>query len=544
MRGTTRFAFAFLALAGGCDTQLTAQPIDGGQPPTDGASPDAEVVCTREPQESPLPYSDIDDFDRSGCELGSLFMVDPVGVWHLQTINDFDDDPLRSTSYDVLSFTRLNGCLEARFDGWLTRDVTETLDDLLVRLQFRDDGRVFEWHVRDLCRSEDAGRLSGRFANCFQFGAEDPPSCVGGTVSAVRVERRPGETDGEGLSLLGTWHGSAVAPWPDVPTRAVRARGDVAYVAQREGGLHVVDVADPAAMRDLATRPVTSPDEWYVGVETVEGPEGPFALMLSDYRGLVVFDVAQPAAPVEVGAFPPPGESGIVFGRALAVVQVGVQQRAYLVRGIDWYSEGVFVDVFDVTDPSAPALLGSYRLDMVSPYDVSGASAFGTRLYVNLYRGLLVLDAADPWSPVAVSDLGWEQVGHSHSSAIVELGGCIHALVGDQDFGGHLVIAGVDEACPPSYQQIVGEFELRPEVSVDQIRVVGTKAYVAHLQDGVRVVEVSDPTAPQQVAYYNTWIGGPGDEFAEGARDLDVDPARGRVYVADSGRGLVILQEP
>jgi hypothetical protein len=60
----------------------------------------------------------------------------------------------------------------------------------------------------------------------------------------------------------------------------------------------------------------------------------------------------------------------------------------------------------------------------------------------------------------------------------------------------------------------------------------------------VRVVDLSDPTSPRQVAWFNTWdpmAAGAGDSFFEGACGVDIDPATRTVYVADINRGLLVL---
>ena len=73
----------------------------------------------------------------------------------------------------------------------------------------------------------------------------------------------------------------------------------------------------------------------------------------------------------------------------------------------------------------------------------------------------------------------------------------------------------------------------------------GTKVYLTYYQDGVRVLDVSDPSRPTQLGYYNTWdpqADYTSSAFFEGAVGLDVDPARRLVFVADSPRGLLILR--
>jgi len=63
--------------------------------------------------------------------------------------------------------------------------------------------------------------------------------------------------------------------------------------------------------------------------------------------------------------------------------------------------------------------------------------------------------------------------------------------------------------------------------------------------DGVRVLDLSDPSRPVEIAHFDT-IPGPGPaygySFFEGAVGIDLDPGSGRIYVADSHRGLLVLQ--
>ena len=92
----------------------------------------------------------------------------------------------------------------------------------------------------------------------------------------------------------------------------------------------------------------------------------------------------------------------------------------------------------------------------------------------------------------------------------------------------------------------VASWQTRPWISIHNIMAFGTKAYFTHYQDGVRVLDLSDPTNPRQLGYYNTWD--PQADYAtsafyEGAVGLDVDLARKLVFVADSPRGLLILRD-
>jgi len=73
----------------------------------------------------------------------------------------------------------------------------------------------------------------------------------------------------------------------------------------------------------------------------------------------------------------------------------------------------------------------------------------------------------------------------------------------------------------------------------------GERLYIAHYQHGVRVLDVSVPESPREVAYYNTFREtdpGRGDSFYEGAIGIRV-PGDGYVYVVDTSRGLLVFPE-
>jgi hypothetical protein len=74
---------------------------------------------------------------------------------------------------------------------------------------------------------------------------------------------------------------------------------------------------------------------------------------------------------------------------------------------------------------------------------------------------------------------------------------------------------------------------------------VGERALVTYYQDGLRVLDLADPTAPVEIAHYASWPGtgdAYGRDFYEGAVGVDHDAERGLVLLADSHRGLIVLR--
>ncbi|MGE6761643.1 LVIVD repeat-containing protein [Corallococcus interemptor] len=81
----------------------------------------------------------------------------------------------------------------------------------------------------------------------------------------------------------------------------------------------------------------------------------------------------------------------------------------------------------------------------------------------------------------------------------------------------------------PANMRLIGQYALRPEYSIHNMVLVGTKLYIAYYQEGVRVLDVSVPPRA-------------GSEFFSGAIGIRV-PGDGFIYVVDANRGLLILQE-
>ena len=93
----------------------------------------------------------------------------------------------------------------------------------------------------------------------------------------------------------------------------------------------------------------------------------------------------------------------------------------------------------------------------------------------------------------------------------------------------------------PTFMKEIGRYQSRAEVGIHNMQLVGDRAYIAYYPDGVRVIDLSDPTNPREIAHYNTWDTetAAGHPF-EGA--LGITVVGDLIYVADSIRGLVILR--
>jgi len=206
-------------------------------------------------------------------------------------------------------------------------------------------------------------------------------------------------------------------------TVAVTAAGGYAYIPENDAQrLRIVDCTDPATpilggVVDLPGHPLE------VAVT------GAIACVAANEAGLQIVDVADAYAPVLVGAL-------MVGERALHVVAAG--ELVYALAGVGMWNSGILI-IIDISDPTAPKILGSTWLD------VSGAIA---------------------------------------------LGGSYVFILGESS----LYVVDVSVATAP---ELVGEAYLF--TNARKIAVAGDFAYVTEDLGGYHLVDVSNPTAPSHV---------------------------------------------
>jgi hypothetical protein len=306
------------------------------------------------------------------------------------------------------------------------------------------------------------------------------------------------------------------------------------------------------------------------------------AFVISESRpgrpgGLTVFDVSDRRAPVAVGRLSPEGnadwKNATLLGDTLyvatdvgiAVVDITEPSRPALVRTVPeggFQVSGVSVDgerlyatveaperetlVFDISAPREPSLVENVTLSARNedrPSAGRGAVTHQGRLYLNQQQdGFKVADISNP-NHLALLGKYTYPYGSSAASAVGTFAGRAIAFELGRGLGARLRVL---EASEPSAIQKIGEYGLRHVVSPRNLELRGSRLYVTYHQEGLRVLDVSIPTRVREVAWFNTYRetdDGRGDALEEGATGLHVSED-GYVYVVDTARGLLILEEP
>ncbi|MCP3144733.1 LVIVD repeat-containing protein [Pyxidicoccus xibeiensis] len=449
----------------------------------------------------------VEAIDLSACQRSSLSSVQSEGIWNINI--------LLNDNSGTASSMRLSGLSTG--PTMLGFNVTErrvSEDTFFLASETTDSAGGTMRYVLAGCSSTGPGQLGGIFRRC-RSGTAD----LKGTFEAVRLQRRAGEEESSKVALV-----SEIALPRGTPVELAVAHGH-AYIAAGAEGLFVYNVSDPAQPRKVAE---SKPSSDFYSDLVVHGQTLYVATQLS---GIAVFSLADPAAPARIRSVPE---------KAVEVSAVSVDGDLLFAASPRPNAE---VLVYNIATPTEPKLVTRYFVEGSEPQleerplDVTAA---GGRLYVSHWSyGLTVSDISTPAKPKL---LGRFASATSRTTAVGTVGNRMLAFDAGEDWNAHLRV--LDVAAPATVTQ-VGEFRMRPEVSIKALALSGTKLYVAYYQDGLRVLDVSVPGEIRQLGYYNTWREsdpGRGVSFLEGLNALRV-PGDGYVYATDTSRGLLIFRE-
>ena len=388
-----------------------------------------------------------------------------------------------------------------------------SVDDSVIFQRYEVGERLVVKRVANIGRDGQgrADRVTCNGTDCFHC-----------TANLAWAERYDPATS-ENLSLVGEYAGAA---WGPGYTFNVRVIGNLAYLI-RQDGLHIIDVTDPANPAELGAWKRAG-EGYSNDLKLVSTATKRYALIADSPVDVV--DVTNPAAPQLVAQIPE--EAHTVF----------TETRGGVTRAYFGNYDGT-TPVYDVTDPAQFTRLGRYTSPGSLVHDLSVADGVA---YLNSWEaGLEVVDFNIPAAPQLLGTWDDTPANASHSNWTTTINGRKIAVHGEEAYGAHVDLVDIDPVSP-NFMKPFASYKTRDHVSVHNIMVFGTKAYITYYQDGVRVLDISNPEEPVLAGYFNTWDPqGPtsSSAFFESAVGIDVDVARKLIFVADSPRGLLILRD-
>ncbi len=515
-----------LALAGcGSSDEDTSKPWDGRYTAMEewGDWMDTGPYASCSVASADPCTSSVESFDLSSCKRSTLGALDREGIYRTKLRYELPSE-------DGLSTLGAGGGGSLRFDAngrpWSVQGysaVDPQLDGqtfVVTGLKPGTSGLDSTRYTLAGCEAPTPWVLTG----CFSFCSGGRPLWSG----TFRSERMTwGRAERESSGGLKPVSESRVELGFPVDLYVAKDHAYVVSVNLRgtDGGLSVFDVSD-RAHPIFKTSISMAGDNYWNGVWA----KGNALYVASADTGVVVFDISNPGAPVFLRNLP--------GGPAINVHTVLVDgDRLYAMSP----SPNAETLIFDVSSPLEPRLLGRHVLGVQGyPHD---SFAFGGRLYVSHAQGgYQVADVSDPTRIQRLGGYTFEN-NYAHHSAVGTIAGQTIAFEGGEQMGAHLRVLKVDD---PANIVKIGEFKLRDVASIHNILLKDERLYVAWYHEGVRVLDVSNPTQPRMVAHFNTFRDTDSNRSSglyEGVIGIRV-PGDGYVYAVDDVRGLFIFKEP
>jgi hypothetical protein len=311
---------------------------------------------------------------------------------------------------------------------------------------------------------------------------------------------------------------------PGIHSHKVQIVGDVLLTNHEQyksnasqGGLAVYDVSKTTEPRQIAFLPMSGK-----GIHRMTWFEGPYAYVTGSEAGwtdqfLIVVDLSDPANPREVGRFWMPGMHAAGGERLSLPPGRASKLHHALVRGdrayCGWWDQGLVI--LDIADKRRPTLVS--HLDFGA--DVSGATHSACPL-----PGRDVLVVTD-------------ECVHNDCEGIPKQ----VRLVDISDDTNPKLLSLFPVPAEADFCARGGRFgphnvhEMRPGTLSDPNTV-----YLTYFNAGIRVLDVTDATAPREIAYFVPEAP-PGKKSVQ-LNDLIVDQ-NGLIYVSDRfGGGLYIFE--
>lgn len=452
---------------------------------------------------------ELEAFELSACDRSGFAAVQADGVWRLNvTLEGLDTPAAMLLSSDPSKSLLFGSPLTERKVEGETFFLASDYDGSLSPIRLAIAG----------CQAPTADQVKGEFRRCVNGEAD-----LQGTFEAVRIQRVAGEQESSGVELV------SETALPRGTPMDVFVSGGYAYVTVLSDGLVIYDVRDPATPTKVAEIKPTN-DTWFRS-----WVKGQTLYISSNTEGLLVYDVSNPAAPKRLKALP--GSGTALQGWGLFVDQ----DRLYMMSP----SPKAEVFVFDVSNAAEPSLLTRYYVpdsdSSQGEVPIEGV-VLDNRLYIGHWQyGLAVVDMTDVSKPVTKGHFGYEKAT-SRPVAVGVIGDRTIAFEASEGWVSRLRALDVSDA---SHITEVGRFEMGQGSTVVGLTLVGSKLYVAHNQDGLRVLDMSNPSTPRQIAYYNTWRetdSGRGRAFLDGLSGVKV-PGDGYIYATETSRGLLVFRE-
>lgn len=157
--------------------------------------------------------------------------------------------------------------------------------------------------------------------------------------------------------------------------------------------------------------------------------------------------------------------------------------------------------------------------------------------------GLKIIDVTDKSAPVTLSTLTYAQLGYTHSGWISSDGNYIflHDELDEQNFALNSTIRTINISSLTA--PTVSTIYTGPTTAIDHNGyTLGNKLYFSNYTRGIGVLNVTNPNAPVELSYFDTYPTNNGATF-NGAWGVYPYLPSGNIIISDIQRGLIVVRE-
>jgi hypothetical protein len=302
-----------------------------------------------------------------------------------------------------------------------------------------------------------------------------------------------------------------------VPTATgIETQGNFLYVGIIDEGMRIYDISNPAS-------PVETGRYMGPGYQNDVAVDGKIALLATDppdaSPGFDIIDISDKYNPVLVGEYRD--------RRAHAITLVGK---------LAFPSGNRNMDIIDISNPQSPKIIGTFKANAT----IHDVHVLGNRAYLALGSGhaMQVVDISDPINPIEVSILVDPVTGYSHETIPNQTGSIV--VMSDETYetsspgGGLAIIDMANKKSPSIASRFFADVSGYPPglYSSHNFQVDGDKIIVAWYSAGTRVIDISDPSNPVEIGHF----------VPVGALTWEALTHRGYIYTGDTTRGIDILK--
>ena len=274
------------------------------------------------------------------------------------------------------------------------------------------------------------------------------------------------------------------------------------------GGMAIIDATTDAA-NPTQVAYVTGVSSGWKDIKTWKN----YSYLVSEGGGgLEIVDLSDPTNPVLVKNY----TADFSTAHNLYIDENGF---AYVV-GANAANRGLII--YDLADPENPVKTDQWAVDSIHDIfvrdNVAWASAFGR-------ASIVVVDVTNKSAPIEITR--WFQGTSTHQAWLTDDSN--YLLVTDERVGGHLKIWDVRDL---NNITKVSEYESIPNIIIHNVFVKGDFAYISYYVEGLKIIDISDPTSPGEVGGFDVFPGSDNAGFT-GTWGIFPYTSSGLVFIGD-----------